>query len=196
MGVGETPAEAIKDAKYYHENECGELPDDPTDNIYRGDDDGEWHFYTIPEAVFNYIEEHGSGGEDSYNYWLKYSQELIMGKTEKTVKMTKIPLLGFSPQFKEKILSGKKWVTFRRFQHAEEGDTYPFDSSHMLRIKSIKQMQLKQFILLFWDADGFDSMEEACKFFENAYRGNATGDISYVYDIRGYLHEFEVIQNA
>ena len=50
MGVGKTPAEAIKDAKYYNERECGELPDDPTDNIYRGDDDGEWHSYAIPEA--------------------------------------------------------------------------------------------------------------------------------------------------
>ncbi len=116
--------------------------------------------------------------------------------TEDMTKTINIPLLSFSPQFKEKILSGKKWVTFRRFQHAEEGDTFPFDSSHMLRIKRIKQMQLKSFILLFWDADGFDSMADACKFFEKIYGGHVTGEMSNVHDIRGYLHEFEVIQNA
>ena len=77
------------------------------------------------------------------------------------MKITNYPLLSFSPQFKEKILSGKKTVTFRRFKHAEEGDIFPFDSSHRLQITHIKAMHLRSFISLYWSADGFDSMTDA-----------------------------------
>ena len=115
--------------------------------------------------------------------------------TEDMTKTTDCPPLDFSQQFKEKILSGRKTVSFHRFQHAEEGDIFPFDSSHMLRVTHIKAMQLKSFISLYWSADGFDSIEDACKFFEK-FDGHVTGEISNVPDINGYLHEFEVIQNA
>lgn len=75
MGVGKTPAEAIEDAKCYEET-CKSLPDDPTDEIYNGVNDGDWRLDRIPEAVFNYIEEHCSGGEDSYQYLLKYLSDV------------------------------------------------------------------------------------------------------------------------
>lgn len=112
------------------------------------------------------------------------------------MKITNYPLLSFSPQFKDMILSGRKTVTFRRFKHAEEGDIFPFDSSHRLQITHIKAMHLRSFISLYWSADGFDSMTDACKYFENLYDGHTTGDLSNVHDIEGYCHEFEVIQNA
>lgn len=79
MGIGKSPEEAISDAKYYHENECGNLPDDPHDEIYSGHAGGEYRLSVLPEEVYKYVREHGTGGEGSFIYLQGYAKGLERG---------------------------------------------------------------------------------------------------------------------
>jgi hypothetical protein len=79
MGIGKSPEEAISDAKYYHENECGNLPDDPHDEVYSGHTGEEYRLTVLPEAVYKYVREHGTGGEGSFIYLQGYMEGLHRG---------------------------------------------------------------------------------------------------------------------
>ncbi len=79
MGIGKSPEEAIRDAKYYNENECCELPDDPHNEIYSGHTGGEYRLAVIPEDVYKYVREHGTGDEGSFIYLQGYAKGVHRG---------------------------------------------------------------------------------------------------------------------
>lgn len=87
MGVGDSPEEAIRDAKYDHET-CKDIPDNPNDVFYRGSrtdgghTDGEYMIDVLPTGAYKWVLEHGTGTELSWAYLLGWMEGRYMRLVE------------------------------------------------------------------------------------------------------------------
>ena len=115
---------------------------------------------TSPDRVRNELEN---------NFSVKEFKE----KMNKRVKSTKNPLK-FDERFYEKILNGKKRLTFRRDTSRNLWDCFTI-SGHYYEITAKIPTTLEYFIRENYLDDGFESEEEAREYFRKLYFSNPDG---------------------
>ncbi len=95
----------------------------------------------------------------------------------------------FENRFHPAMEKGDKTVTFRHTKHGKVGDIFAINGT-MYKIREIREMSLKSFVSMFWDDDGFDSIDDAVEWFNRHYltQGGNPLDFSKVH---GYMHRFE-----
>ena len=97
--------------------------------------------------------------------------------------------LTFDKKFFPAMESGRKTVTFRRTQHGRRNDLFAANDVTYI-IREVSEMNLKSFISLYWDEDGFESVNDAVEWFTRHYdtQDDNPPDLSKV---NGYMHRFE-----
>jgi len=115
----------------------------------------------------------GTGDKNDENNSIKEFKEMM----KERVKSTKNPLK-FDEKFYDPILSGKKRMTFRRDAHRNIWDCFTING-HYYQITEKIPTTLEDFITEYYREDGFESVDQARKYFMNLYFSNPDGCKNY-----------------
>ncbi len=112
------------------------------------------------------------------------------------------PLLDFSfhGRFMWDLIHDTMTMTFRRNRQGEPGSMFVLrDVPHTpekFEIVSIDKINLKTFISMYWDIAGFDSLDEACRYYAATYTDDlGDAEAPDFAKIDGFMYKFRRVQN-